>query len=90
MAKISWLNWVRLALIPAGGDWRDLPKAIEPAPENPGKHHNKLKMVGVGPADAHRDRRRRPRCGAPSVADPRLAEALALPADDVPDDARRE
>jgi site-specific DNA-cytosine methylase len=24
MPRISWLNWVRLALIPAGGDWRDL------------------------------------------------------------------
>lgn len=24
LPKISWLNWVRLALIPAGGDWRDL------------------------------------------------------------------
>jgi site-specific DNA-cytosine methylase len=80
MAKISWLNWVRLALIPAGGDWRDLPKAIEPAPENPGKHHNKLKMVAwdqptptvIGAGDLG--------AGAPSVADPRLAEALALPA----------
>lgn len=26
MPNISWLNWVRLALIPAGGDWRDLPQ----------------------------------------------------------------
>jgi site-specific DNA-cytosine methylase len=25
LPRISWLNWVRLALIPAGGDWRDLP-----------------------------------------------------------------
>ncbi len=24
MPRLSWLNWVRLALIPAGGDWRDL------------------------------------------------------------------
>jgi site-specific DNA-cytosine methylase len=28
MPKISWLNWVRLALIPAGGDWRDLPGVL--------------------------------------------------------------
>ncbi len=28
LPKISWLNWVRLALIPAGGDWRDLPAAV--------------------------------------------------------------
>lgn len=26
---ISWLNSVRLALIPAGGDWRDLPGVLE-------------------------------------------------------------
>lgn len=26
LPKLSWLNWVRLALIPAGGDWRDLPR----------------------------------------------------------------
>lgn len=24
LPRISWLNWVRLALIPSGGDWRDL------------------------------------------------------------------
>ncbi len=29
LPRISWLNWVRLALIPAGGDWRDLPKVLE-------------------------------------------------------------
>lgn len=26
--RLSWLNWVRLALIPAGGDWRDLPGTL--------------------------------------------------------------
>jgi site-specific DNA-cytosine methylase len=31
LPKISWLNWVRLALIPAGGDWRDLPSSIPEA-----------------------------------------------------------
>jgi hypothetical protein len=25
---VSWLTWVRLALIPAGGDWRDLPDRV--------------------------------------------------------------
>lgn len=75
LPKISWLNWVRLALIPAGGDWRDLPKAIEPAPENPNKHHNKLKLIGwdepsptvIGAGDLG--------AGAPSVADPRIGTA---------------
>lgn len=28
LPKLSWLNWVRLALIPAGGDWRDLPSVV--------------------------------------------------------------
>lgn len=28
LPRLSALNWVRLALIPAGGDWRNLPKAV--------------------------------------------------------------
>lgn len=28
LPRISWLTWVRLALIPAGGDWRDLPGVV--------------------------------------------------------------
>ncbi len=28
LPKISWLNWVRLSLIPAGGDWRDLENVL--------------------------------------------------------------
>lgn len=26
--KLSWRNWLRLAMIPAGGDWRDLPGVL--------------------------------------------------------------
>lgn len=26
--RLSWRNWLRLALIPAGGDWRDLPGVL--------------------------------------------------------------
>lgn len=29
LSKLSWLNWVRLALIPAGGDWRDLENVLK-------------------------------------------------------------
>lgn len=29
LPRLWWLNWVRLALIPAGGDWRDLPGVLE-------------------------------------------------------------
>lgn len=28
LPKISWRNWVRLSVIPAGGDWRDLPGVV--------------------------------------------------------------
>ena len=28
LPRMSALNWVRLALIPAGGDWRDIPPAV--------------------------------------------------------------
>ena len=34
LPRISWLNWVRLALIPAGGDWRDLDAAVSGLPGN--------------------------------------------------------
>ena len=30
LPRISWRNWVRLALIPAGGDWRDLAGSLSP------------------------------------------------------------
>lgn len=33
LPRISWLNWLRLALIPAGGDWRDLPGMAPKDPE---------------------------------------------------------
>lgn len=29
LPKLSWLNWLRLALIPAGGDWRDLEGVLQ-------------------------------------------------------------
>ena len=31
LPRISWINWVRLALIRPGGDWRDLPRAGDPS-----------------------------------------------------------
>lgn len=40
--KLSWLNWVRLALIPAGGDWRDLDDVLrdgQPRREVFRRHH---------------------------------------------------
>lgn len=35
LPRISWLNWLRLALIPAGGDWRDLPGMAAKEPRVP-------------------------------------------------------
>jgi site-specific DNA-cytosine methylase len=29
LPRLSWLTWVRLSLIPPGGDWRDLPGVVE-------------------------------------------------------------
>lgn len=71
LPKISWLNWVRLALIPAGGDWRDLPKRLEPAPGNPDKHWNKY-AVGDWKEPAQTVTGAvQPGSGGPAVADPR-------------------
>lgn len=42
LPKLSWLNWVRLALIPAGGDWRDLVDVLrdgQPRREVFRRHH---------------------------------------------------
>lgn len=33
LPRISWLNWVRLSMIPPGGDWRDLPGSQPKDPE---------------------------------------------------------
>lgn len=32
LPRLSPMNWLRLALIPAGGDWRDLPESVALAP----------------------------------------------------------
>jgi len=38
LPRMSPLNWLRLALIPAGGDWRDLPKAVA-LPQRASRHN---------------------------------------------------
>lgn len=72
LPKISWLNWVRLALIPAGGDWRDLPKRLEPAPDNPDKHWNKYKVTDWKDPAPTVTGAVQPGSGGPAVSDPRL------------------
>lgn len=81
LPNLSLLNWVRLALIPAGGDWRDLPKATQPQQDNPNAHRNKF-AVGdwADPAPTIMGATR-PGSGAPSVADPRLADAVGMNVD---------
>jgi site-specific DNA-cytosine methylase len=80
LPKLSWLNWVRLALIPAGGDWRDLPGQVQPQQGNPDAHQNKF-AVGdwAEPARAVIGATR-PGSGGPAVADPRLGQAVGLAA----------
>lgn len=73
LPRMSPMNWVRLALIPAGGDWRDLPAtvAINAGPDRHrggfgvGDWGDPAKTV-VGAAD--------PRHKPVSVADPRLGQ----------------
>lgn len=81
LPNLSWLNWVRLALIPAGGDWRDLPGQGEAKTnQRKGRYTNQYRVKGwaapanvvTGDTDIQE--------GAQSVADPRIAEAVALKA----------
>lgn len=70
LPRISWINWVRLALIPPGGDWRDLPKAVEL------DHEPRRGSFGVVSADEPAPTvrgRADVRTGPASVADPRIA-----------------
>jgi site-specific DNA-cytosine methylase len=77
LPEISWLNWLRLALIPAGGDWRDLPTAAGVA-SRPNRFTNQYRMRGweeaAGTVTGDTDIQE----GAQSIADPRVAQALAL------------
>jgi site-specific DNA-cytosine methylase len=58
LPALSWINWVRLALIPAGGDWRDLRGVLERVESWETAAHTVTGSTRVG-------------SGAPSVADPR-------------------
>ena len=70
LPRISWINWVRLALIPPGGDWRDLPRAaaLEHEPHRGGhgvQAWGEPSKVVRGASNV--------RTGPASVADPRVA-----------------
>jgi site-specific DNA-cytosine methylase len=72
LPRISWLNWVRLALIPAGGDWRDLDAAVNGLSENPRRHRNKYEVRDWSEPTGTVIGATRPGSGAPGVADPRI------------------
>ena len=72
LPRISWLNWCRLAMIPPGGDWRDLPSAFETQAGNPNAHRNKHRVVGWEDPSGAVTGATRPGSGGPSVSDPRL------------------
>lgn len=118
LPKVSWLTLVRLALIPPGGDWRDLPGVVraghqrrevfarydvrkwsEPArtvagsgtnggfgvadpriAENcsPNRHRNQMRVTDWERPTGTVTGSPRPGSGAPSVADPRVAELVGL------------
>lgn len=48
MPRIEWRNWLRLALIPAGGDWRDLPGVLKAEQER----REVFRRHAVGPWNA--------------------------------------
>ncbi|MDZ7703330.1 MAG: DNA cytosine methyltransferase [Trueperaceae bacterium] len=69
LPRLSAMNWVRLALIPAGGDWRDLPEQVMVGDGYRGRY-------GVIPYDAASPCIRgahEARLAPASVADPRLS-----------------
>lgn len=67
LSRLKWLTWVRLALIPAGGDWRDLETLA-------GKewHKNAYRIIPWDRTAGTVTSGGAPSCGAVTVADPRL------------------
>lgn len=79
LPRLQWRTWLRLALIPPGGDWRDL-QGIEAGryritQEMNGKHTSKYRVYDSGLPAGTVTGSDRLGSGAPSVADVRLAEA---------------
>lgn len=67
--RLSWRNWVRLALIPAGGDWRDLPDTLGEGE----KRRERFRRAPVTAWDATAPTVTGPGGSAPAnVADPRF------------------
>lgn len=79
LPALSWLNWVRLALIPAGGDWRDLPQGPVMVQQDEGEFKGRPDAYGVQdwtkPAKAVRGNMRIHHSPA-AVNDPRLCSPV--------------
>lgn len=67
LPRLKWLTWVRLALIPAGGDWRDLETL-----DGKGWHKNAYRIIPWWEPAGTVTSGGAPSCGAVTVADPRL------------------
>ncbi len=82
LPRLAWLTWVRLALIPPGGDWRCL-QGIEPGsyaiePVRCPHFNHVMQVTGWdGPTGAVTGGTG-PMQGAPSVADPRFGDDTRL------------
>lgn len=76
LPRLQWKTWVRLALIPAGGDWRDLQGqdfgSYQITAESNGQHTNKYRVQRWDSPAATVTGSDRVGSGAPAVADPRL------------------
>lgn len=86
LPRISLMNMIRLALIPAGGDWRDIPGVLKEhqkrrevyadprmATDNPNRYHNKYRVMSWDAASKTVTGGAAPTRGAYLVADPRLS-----------------
>ena len=71
LPRLSWINWLRLACIPAGGDWRDLGGVV---PEGKKRHEVFARYDVRGWDQTARTVAGSGTNGGVAVADPRIAE----------------
>lgn len=74
LPAISLLNWVRLALIPPGGDWRDLPDSLDGG----FRYANQCVVIEWASSARTITGSLRVGAGALSVADPRASAAARI------------
>ena len=74
LPEISWKTWVRIALIPAGGDWRDLPESVAIATASRTPFNNIYKVHAWDEYSGAVTGGATPGRGGVVVADPRLTK----------------